>query len=226
MHLTKRRLVIFFSLPLFVCLPVLRIVDQWKSIDRAKNNINVHQLYLGKKSEPQFLLSFFFLSPCSNYPFDSSISVHNITMPKLVLVRHGQSEWNEKNLFTGWVDVRLSETGQKEAKRAGELLKEAGINVDVLHTSKLSRAIQTANIALDAADQLYVPVKRSWRLNERHYGALQGKDKAQTLEAYGQEKFQIWRRSLMFHHQRLIQKMSTPKSATEDTLTLIQLLFH
>ena len=105
-------------------------------------------------------------------------------------------------------------------------MKEAGINVDVLHTSKLSRAIQTANIALDAADQLYVPVKRSWRLNERHYGALQGKDKAQTLEAYGQEKFQIWRRSLMFHHQRLIQKMSTPKSATEDTLTLIQLLFH
>lgn len=116
-------------------------------------------------------------------------------MPKLVLVRHGQSEWNEKNLFTGWVDVRLSEVGQKEAKRAGELIKEAGINVDILHTSKLSRAIQTANLALDAADQLYVPVKRSWRLNERHYGALQGKDKAQTLETYGAEKFQIWRRS-------------------------------
>ncbi|EER34315.1 phosphoglycerate mutase 1 [Candida tropicalis MYA-3404] len=116
-------------------------------------------------------------------------------MPKLVLVRHGQSEWNEKNLFTGWVDVRLSETGEKEAKRAGELIKEAGINVDVLHTSKLSRAIQTANIALSSADQLYVPVKRSWRLNERHYGALQGKDKAQTLETYGKEKFQIWRRS-------------------------------
>ncbi|RCK67752.1 Phosphoglycerate mutase [Candida viswanathii] len=116
-------------------------------------------------------------------------------MPKLVLVRHGQSEWNEKNLFTGWVDVRLSETGEKEAKRAGELIKEAGINVDILHTSKLSRAIQTADIALEAADQLYVPVKRSWRLNERHYGALQGKDKAQTLETYGKEKFQIWRRS-------------------------------
>lgn len=116
-------------------------------------------------------------------------------MPKLVLVRHGQSEWNEKNLFTGWVDVRLSEVGQKEAKRAGELIKEAGINVDILYTSKLSRAIQTANLALDAADQLYVPVKRSWRLNERHYGALQGKDKAQTLEQYGAEKFQIWRRS-------------------------------
>ncbi|KAM9920006.1 hypothetical protein OXX59_007528, partial [Metschnikowia pulcherrima] len=116
-------------------------------------------------------------------------------MPKLVLVRHGQSEWNEKNLFTGWVDVRLSEIGRKEAAKAGELIKEAGIQVDILHTSKLSRAIQTANLALEAADQLYVPVKRSWRLNERHYGALQGKDKAQTLEQYGQEKFQIWRRS-------------------------------
>lgn len=116
-------------------------------------------------------------------------------MPKLVLVRHGQSEWNEKNLFTGWVDVRLSEVGEKEAKRAGELIKEAGIQADILYTSKLSRAIQTANIALDAADQLYVPVKRTWRLNERHYGALQGKDKAQTLEQYGAEQFQTWRRS-------------------------------
>lgn len=116
-------------------------------------------------------------------------------MPKLVLVRHGQSDWNEKNLFTGWVDVKLSETGRKEAARAGELIKEANINVDVLYTSKLSRAIQTANIALENADQLYVPVKRSWRLNERHYGALQGKDKAQTLEEYGKEQFQTWRRS-------------------------------
>lgn len=116
-------------------------------------------------------------------------------MPKLVLVRHGQSEWNEKNLFTGWVDVRLSEVGEKEAKRAGELIKEAGIDVDVLYTSKLSRAIQTANLALEKADQLYVPVKRSWRLNERHYGALQGKDKAQTLAQYGKEQFQTWRRS-------------------------------
>lgn len=116
-------------------------------------------------------------------------------MPKLVLVRHGQSVWNEKNLFTGWVDCRLSETGEKEAKRAGELIKEAGIQCDILHTSKLSRAIQTANIALDAADQLYIPVKRSWRLNERHYGDLQGKDKAQTLEKYGKEKFQTYRRS-------------------------------
>ncbi|CAH2354161.1 phosphoglycerate mutase 1 [[Candida] railenensis] len=116
-------------------------------------------------------------------------------MPKLILVRHGQSEWNEKNLFTGWVDCRLSDVGEKEAKRAGELIKEAGIKADILYTSKLSRAIQTANIALSAADQLYIPVKRSWRLNERHYGALQGKDKAETLETYGKEKFQIWRRS-------------------------------
>lgn len=116
-------------------------------------------------------------------------------MPKLVLVRHGQSDWNEKNLFTGWVDVRLSAVGEKEANKAGELIKEAGINVDILYTSKLSRAIQTANIALSSADQLYVPVKRSWRLNERHYGDLQGKDKAETLQQYGQEKFQTWRRS-------------------------------
>ncbi|WLF77567.1 Phosphoglycerate mutase [Lodderomyces elongisporus] len=116
-------------------------------------------------------------------------------MPKLVLVRHGQSDWNEKNLFTGWVDVKLSETGRKEAKRAGELIQEAGIKLDVVHTSKLSRAIQTADIALESADQLWLPVKRSWRLNERHYGALQGLDKAVTLEKYGKEKFQTWRRS-------------------------------
>lgn len=114
---------------------------------------------------------------------------------KLILVRHGQSDWNEKNLFTGWVDVRLSEVGQKEAARAGELLTEAGIRPDVLYTSKLSRAIQTANIALDKADLLYLDTKRSWRLNERHYGALQGKDKAQTLAEYGAEQFQTWRRS-------------------------------
>ncbi|AOA63634.1 Phosphoglycerate mutase [Komagataella phaffii CBS 7435] len=116
-------------------------------------------------------------------------------MVKLILVRHGQSDWNEKNLFTGWVDVRLSPTGEKEAARAGELLKEKNIHPDILYTSKLSRAIQTANIALDKADRLSIPVVRSWRLNERHYGALQGKDKAETLEKYGAEKFQTWRRS-------------------------------
>lgn len=119
----------------------------------------------------------------------------HITMPKLVLIRHGQSDWNEKNLFTGWVDVKLSAVGEKEANRAGELIKEAGIVGDILYTSKLSRAIQTANLALLSADQLYIPVKRSWRLNERHYGDLQGKDKAATLEQYGPEKFQTYRRS-------------------------------
>ncbi|KJL38273.1 2,3-bisphosphoglycerate-dependent phosphoglycerate mutase [Microbacterium ginsengisoli] len=113
----------------------------------------------------------------------------------LILLRHGQSEWNELNLFTGWVDVRLTDQGKAEAARGGRLLAEAGILPDVLHTSLLSRAIQTANIALDAADRLWIPVTRSWRLNERHYGALQGKDKAATLAEYGQEQFMLWRRS-------------------------------
>jgi 2,3-bisphosphoglycerate-dependent phosphoglycerate mutase len=113
----------------------------------------------------------------------------------LILLRHGQSEWNELNLFTGWVDVRLSELGRAEATRGGELLAESGLLPDVLHTSVLSRAIQTANLALDSADRLWIPVKRSWRLNERHYGALQGKDKAQTLQEFGQEQFMLWRRS-------------------------------
>ncbi|SFI20628.1 MULTISPECIES: phosphoglyceromutase [Microbacterium] len=113
----------------------------------------------------------------------------------LILLRHGQSEWNKSNQFTGWVDVRLTDQGKAEAQRGGELLAEAGILPDILHTSLLSRAIQTADIALDAADRLWIPVKRSWRLNERHYGALQGKDKAQTLEEYGNEQFMLWRRS-------------------------------
>ncbi|KQO94505.1 phosphoglyceromutase [Leifsonia sp. Leaf264] len=113
----------------------------------------------------------------------------------LILLRHGNSDWNQKNLFTGWVDVRLSEQGRAEAKRAGELLAESGLLPDVLHTSVLTRAIQTANIALEEADRLWIDVKRSWRLNERHYGALQGLDKAETLEKYGPEQFQLWRRS-------------------------------
>lgn len=113
----------------------------------------------------------------------------------LILVRHGESQWNEKNLFTGWVDVDLNQKGLGEATRAGELLKEAGILPDVLHTSLLRRAIKTANIALDVADRHWIPVHRSWRLNERHYGALQGKDKAQTLAEYGEEQFMLWRRS-------------------------------
>jgi 2,3-bisphosphoglycerate-dependent phosphoglycerate mutase len=113
----------------------------------------------------------------------------------LILLRHGNSDWNQKNLFTGWVDVRLSEQGVAEAKRAGELIAESGLKPDILYTSVLTRAIQTANIALDVADRAWLPVKRSWRLNERHYGALQGLDKAETLEKFGQEKFMEWRRS-------------------------------
>lgn len=116
-------------------------------------------------------------------------------MTTLILLRHGQSEWNEKNLFTGWVDVRLTEKGRGEAVRAGELLAEKGVLPDVLHTSVLSRAIQTSHLALDAADRLWIPVRRSWRLNERHYGALQGLDKSETLEKYGEEQFMQWRRS-------------------------------
>ena len=116
-------------------------------------------------------------------------------MFKLILLRHGESEWNAKNLFTGWVDVRLSAKGESEAKRGGELLKERGLLPDLVHTSLLRRAIQTANIALDACDRHWIPVKRTWRLNERHYGALQGKDKAQTLAQYGEEQFKLWRRS-------------------------------
>ncbi|TDW29540.1 phosphoglyceromutase [Cryobacterium psychrophilum] len=113
----------------------------------------------------------------------------------LILLRHGQSTWNQQNLFTGWVDVRLSEQGVTEARRAGQLLAEANLLPDVQHTSLLSRAIQTANLALEEADRLWIPVKRSWRLNERHYGALQGLDKAETLSTYGQEQFMLWRRS-------------------------------
>ncbi|WP_292602265.1 phosphoglyceromutase [Nocardioides sp. REDSEA-S30_B4] len=113
----------------------------------------------------------------------------------LVLLRHGESDWNAKNLFTGWVDVPLTEKGEGEARRGGEQLVEAGILPDVVHTSLLRRAITTAGLALDAADRHWIPVKRSWRLNERHYGALQGKDKKQTLEQYGEEQFMLWRRS-------------------------------
>ena len=114
---------------------------------------------------------------------------------KLILLRHGESEWNAKNLFTGWVDVELSEKGLVEAARGGQLLKEANLLPDVLHTSLLKRAINTADIALTNCGRTGIPTKRSWRLNERHYGALQGKDKAATLKEYGQEQFQLWRRS-------------------------------
>ncbi|HRD36837.1 MAG TPA: phosphoglyceromutase [Candidatus Nanopelagicaceae bacterium] len=118
-----------------------------------------------------------------------------MSIGKLILLRHGQSQWNAKNLFTGWVDVALSSQGEAEAKRAGELLKEKNLLPDVLHTSLLTRAIHTAEIALGACERKWIPVSRSWRLNERHYGALQGKDKAATLKEYGQEQFKLWRRS-------------------------------
>jgi len=113
----------------------------------------------------------------------------------LVLLRHGESEWNALNLFTGWVDVDLTEKGRAEAVRCGQLLVEQGVLPDVLYTSLMRRAITTANLALDAADRHWIPVHRHWRLNERHYGALQGLNKAETKEKYGEEQFMSWRRS-------------------------------
>ena len=113
----------------------------------------------------------------------------------LVLLRHGESTWNAKNLFTGWVDVPLTDKGRDEAVAGGEQLVEAGLLPDVVHTSLLRRAITTCHLALDVADRHWIPVRRSWRLNERHYGALQGKDKKQTMEQYGEEQFMLWRRS-------------------------------
>ena len=113
----------------------------------------------------------------------------------LVLLRHGESEWNLANLFTGWVDVDLSHTGEAEARRSAELLMEVGLEPDVVHTSLLRRAIRTANITLDGVGRSWIPVRRSWRLNERHYGALQGKDKAAVRAEFGDEQFMLWRRS-------------------------------
>jgi 2,3-bisphosphoglycerate-dependent phosphoglycerate mutase len=113
----------------------------------------------------------------------------------LILLRHGESDWNAKNLFTGWVDVDLSDKGRAEALRGGQQIKESGLLPDIVHTSVQRRAITTANLSLDAADRHWIPVQRCWRLNERHYGALQGKDKKQTLEEYGEELFMTWRRS-------------------------------
>jgi 2,3-bisphosphoglycerate-dependent phosphoglycerate mutase len=116
-------------------------------------------------------------------------------MRTLVLLRHGESVWNAEGLFTGWVDVGLSPKGHDEASRGGTLLAESGLLPDVVHTSVLTRAIQTASAALEAAGLAWLPVRRSWRLNERHYGALQGKDKARTRQEYGDEQFMLWRRS-------------------------------
>jgi 2,3-bisphosphoglycerate-dependent phosphoglycerate mutase len=113
----------------------------------------------------------------------------------LILLRHGESDWNSKNLFTGWVDVDLSARGEAEARRGGQLIADAGLRPDVVHTSLLRRAIRTADIALDVADLHWIPVRRSWRLNERHYGAMQGKDKSAVRQQYGDEQFMTWRRS-------------------------------
>jgi 2,3-bisphosphoglycerate-dependent phosphoglycerate mutase len=116
-------------------------------------------------------------------------------MSTLVLLRHGESEWNRKNLFTGWVDVDLTELGEEQARLGGLELKKAGVLPTVLHTSLLTRAIRTSNIALESCDRSWIPVKRHWRLNERHYGALQGKDKAQVRAEFGEDQFMLWRRS-------------------------------
>jgi len=113
----------------------------------------------------------------------------------LVIVRHGQSTWNEKNLFCGWVDADLTPKGEAEARTAGELLKKEGLFFDVSHTSVLTRAVRTANLALEVLGQSWLPVQRHWRLNERHYGALQGKDKKQTAAQYSAEQTKLWRRS-------------------------------
>ncbi len=114
---------------------------------------------------------------------------------RLVLLRHGESTWNAEGLFTGWVDVPLSERGAAEAGRGGTLLAEQDLLPDIVHTSLLRRAIQTANATLDVAERSWIPVRRSWRLNERHYGALQGKNKAQTRAEFGDDQFMLWRRS-------------------------------
>ncbi|MDD6155259.1 MAG: 2,3-diphosphoglycerate-dependent phosphoglycerate mutase [Eubacteriales bacterium] len=116
-------------------------------------------------------------------------------MMKLVLVRHGQSEWNKLNLFTGWTDVDLSEKGCQEADQAGEILKQEGFDFDVCYTSYLKRAIHTLNHILDAMDRNWLPVNKAWQLNERHYGALQGLNKAETAKEYGEDQVLIWRRS-------------------------------
>jgi 2,3-bisphosphoglycerate-dependent phosphoglycerate mutase len=113
----------------------------------------------------------------------------------LVLLRHGESEWNAANLFTGWVDVALSDKGREEAVAGGRMLAESGHLPDVVHTSLLRRAITTAHLALDEADRHWIPVRRSWRLNERHYGGLQGKNKKQVAGEFGEEQFMLWRRS-------------------------------
>jgi 2,3-bisphosphoglycerate-dependent phosphoglycerate mutase len=135
-------------------------------------------------------------------------------MPTLILLRHGRSEWNTKDLFTGWVDVDLDETGEAEAAAAGRALRAAGLLPTVVHTSLLTRAIRTADLALAELNALWIPVRRSWRLNERHYGDLQGKNKAETKAQYGEEQFLAWRRSYATPPPPLTD--GDPRSAAHD----------
>ena len=137
-------------------------------------------------------------------------------MMKLVLIRHGESEWNKLNLFTGWTDVDLSDKGREEAKNAGKVLKEEGYDFDVCYTSYLKRAIHTLNIALDEMDRAWLPVIKSWKLNERHYGALQGLNKSETAEKYGEEQVKIWRRSFDVKPPALEE--SDERSATKQEM--------
>ena len=135
-------------------------------------------------------------------------------MSKLVFIRHGQSQWNLKNLFTGWTDVNLSENGVAEAKEAGRKLKDAGIQLDQAYTSVLKRAIMTLHYALEESDQLWIPEVKSWRLNERHYGDLQGQNKAEAAEKFGEEQVHIWRRSYDVLPPMLSE--DDPRSAAQD----------
>lgn len=140
-------------------------------------------------------------------------------MKQLVLVRHGESLWNQENRFTGWVDIDLSEKGRKEAARAGQLLKEGGFRFDSAYTSVLKRAIRTLWLAMDSMDSMYLPVTTSWRLNERHYGALQGLDKSETAAKYGEDQVKIWRRSYntpppLISDAELSKQRSEPRFAT------------
>jgi 2,3-bisphosphoglycerate-dependent phosphoglycerate mutase len=128
-------------------------------------------------------------------PTRSAVGVVCPAVSTLVLLRHGQSVWNKEDLFTGWTDVDLSEAGEDEARRAGRALRDAEVLPTVVHTSVLTRAIRTANLALAEAGRTWIPVRRSWRLNERHYGDLQGRNKAETRAKYGDEQFLLWRRS-------------------------------
>ena len=137
-------------------------------------------------------------------------------MTKLVLLRHGESEWNKLNLFTGWTDVELSDKGREEAKAAGQVLMAEGYDFDICFTSYLKRAIHTLNIALDEMDRAWLPVIKDWRLNERHYGALQGLNKAETAEKYGEDQVKVWRRS--FDIKPPVLDKNDERSATKQAM--------